>query len=74
MSYHINNLNLDYLYQHDTQQTVLTTPIKEFHNFNLLLLTIFIHSCDLNSLVLIQDHILNNEYGIFLIFTKLFKQ
>ena len=65
MSYHINNPNLDYLYQHDTQQTVLTTPIKEFHNFNLLLLTIFIHSCDLNSLVLIQDHILNNEYGIF---------
>ena len=74
MSYHINNPNLDYLYQHDTQQTVLTTPIKEFHNFNLLLLTIFIHSCDLNSLVLIQDHILNNEYENFLIFTKLFKQ
>ena len=74
MSYHINNLNLDYLYQHDTQQTVLTTPIKEFLNFNLLLLTIFIHSCDLNSLVLIQDHILNNEYENFLIFTKLFKQ
>ena len=52
-----NNPNQDCLY-HILGRPYLQLPIKESLNFNLLLLTYFIHSCDLNSLVLIQDHIL----------------
>ena len=52
-----NDLNQNRLYQ-ILGRPHLQLPIKESINFNLLLLTYFIHRCDLNSLVLIQDHIL----------------
>ena len=66
MSIHISNSNLDYLHPvclvNRTSNHSLKIPY-----FNMKL-TILLIVYDLDSLVLIQDHILINEYGIFLIF------